>query len=236
MNLFVIGGGKGSRLKQEGVVFPKPLVEIEGQSLLERVLEVTKNNKFDKIKILLNPELLAFKDRVSRIIDNIDSEVIVVYKTTQSSFHSFYELSKISSPESFILMTIDSVFKQEEFDEFYRCICSYDKYYSVIAITEFVRDEKPLWVETDNELNILAFKDTKTNEKLITGGIYYFNYQVFDFMEAAYNNRVIRLRNLLRFLLTNKVKMKGFIFSKIIDVDHIEDIELAREFLKTNFR
>lgn len=236
MNLFIIGGGEGSRLKKEGIVSPKPLIEIAGQSLLERVLEVAKSNKFDRIEILLNSELLDFKDIIERIIGSIDSEITVIYRTTPSSFHSLYELSKISSQEPFILMTVDSIFKQEEFREFYRCTACSDEYHSVIAVTEFVRDEKPLWVKTDDELNILSFKDTQTNEKLVTGGIYYFNHQILDFMEKAYNEGIVRLRNFLKFLLNNKVKMKGFIFSKIIDVDHIEDLELAEIFLKANFR
>jgi len=233
MNLFIIAGGEGNRLKKEGIVYPKPLVEVEGRTLLERALEVAKNNKFDEINILLNPELLNFKNKVAHIIKDIDSEINITYKATQSSFHSFYEISKISSREPIILMTIDSVFKQEEFNEFYRCASSYDNYQSLIAVTEFVRDEKPLWVETDEKLNILVFNDTKTTiGKLVTGGIYYFNHIVFDFMEAALVNGVVRLRNFLRFLLKNKVKMKGVMFSKIIDVDHIEDLELAREFLR----
>lgn len=232
MNLFVIGGGEGSRLKKEGITLPKPLIEIEGQSLLERILEVGKNKKFDKIKILLNSELLSFKGIIDRIITNIHSEVTVIYKTTKSSFHSFYELSKISPGEPFILMTIDSIFKPEEFNEFYEYAVSNNKCHSIIAVTEFVRDEKPLWVETDSRLNILSFNDTQRNEKFVTGGIYYFNNQILDFIEEAYIKGVQKLRNFLRFLLNNKIKVKAFVFSKIIDVDHIEDIELAKEFLK----
>lgn len=235
MNLLIIGGGEGSRLKKEGVTLPKPLIEVEGKTLLERILEVAKKNKFNKINILFNLELLDFKETTARFIGDIDSETTIVYKKTQSSFHSLYELTKISSRESFILMTVDSVFKLEEFNEFYKYAGSYDKYHSVIAVTEFVRDEKPLWVKTDEELNILAFEDSKTNVKLVTGGIYYFNYTVLDFMETAHDSGVVKLRNFLRFLLNNKVKMKGFVFSKIIDVDHTEDLKLAKEFLKNEF-
>ena len=53
-------------------------------------------------------------------------------------------------------------------------------------------------------------------------------------MQTALQNDIIRLRNFLRLLIKQNYKLKAFPFSKIIDVDHISDIEKAEDFLVNN--
>ena len=100
-----------------------------------------------------------------------------------------------------------------------------------LAVTKFIDDEKPLCIDLDEENTILKFSDSKEGYSWATGGIYYFSPKIFDKMCFALKTKVSRLRNFLRLLIKNDYKLKAFPFSKIIDVDHIQDIQRAQEFI-----
>ena len=40
MKFAIIAAGEGSRLAQEGIVSPKPLIEVAGQHLIDRLMDV----------------------------------------------------------------------------------------------------------------------------------------------------------------------------------------------------
>ena len=82
-------------------------------------------------------------------------------------------------------------------------------------------------------MKILGFADSSENFKLATGGIYYFSPSVLKEMDAAIENGMMRLRNFLKLLIEKDYNIHAYKFSKIIDVDHAQDIKAAEEFLRT---
>ena len=50
-------------------------------------------------------------------------------------------------------------------------------------------------------------------------------------IKEAMESDTKRLRNFLRFLIRKEFRIQAYRFSKIIDVDHISDIEAAESFL-----
>ena len=83
------------------------------------------------------------------------------------------------------------------------------------------------------EDTILKFSDSKEGYNWATGGIYYFSPIIFKEMSYALENGIFRLRNFLRLLVARGHILKGFSFSKIIDVDHVTDIPKAEELIKS---
>lgn len=54
MRYAVIAAGEGSRLRQEGVTEPKPLVKIGGECLIDRLLRVFMQNGAEEIWVVCN--------------------------------------------------------------------------------------------------------------------------------------------------------------------------------------
>lgn len=63
MNFGIIAAGEGQRLADEGICVPKPLVEIQGCPMLERLLRIMEECGAERIVICTNgsmPELRRF--------------------------------------------------------------------------------------------------------------------------------------------------------------------------------
>ena len=91
MNFAIIAAGEGSRLRKEGFDKPKPMVRLEGEMLVERLIRIFKDNGAESINIIINaqsPQLEAF------LIDLKAREPLLnlIIKSTPSSAHSFYSI------------------------------------------------------------------------------------------------------------------------------------------------
>ena len=103
-----------------------------------------------------------------------------------------------------------------------------------MAVTDFIDDEKPLYVETDNELYIRNFLDQADDDcRYISGGIYCLRRPALGVLNNAISQGMSRMRNYQRQLIAEGLRLKAYPFSKIIDVDHADDILKAESFLKS---
>ena len=231
MILAIIGAGESSRIKSEGFKGPKHLIKLNGEYLIERIIRLARENGFEKVCCIVNEQEPGLLQYLSQNDFRIKVELIV--KTTQSSMHSLFELSPLLMNAPFILATTDSVFKDDEFDGFIRFCRLRKDIDGLLAITDFIDDEKPLCVDLTNDSGILKFSDTRADYQWATGGLYYFSPVIFNEMQYARNTGISRLRNYLRLLLNRGYILKGYKFSKMIDVDHYSDIKKAEIFLAT---
>ncbi len=229
MNFAIIAAGEGSRLKQEGISIPKPLVKIHNTPMIDRVINSAIQNDATSISIIINENSEELKNHLTSL--NLGIPLNIVVKSTPSSMHSLFELSKFLRDEPFFLSTTDSVYSNSEFSDFVRFCKTHKEYDAILAVTEFIDDEKPLSVKLDSGFNILEFDDSINDNQFVTGGAYFFRSLIFSQMEYALSKGTNRLRNFLRLLLEKGYKMRAYSFSKIIDVDHINDIKTAEEFL-----
>lgn len=230
MRFAVIGAGEGSRLKEDGILVPKPLVRICGVPLSERILRIAARQGATSLHMIINssfPEVKAYLESIDFGVP-LDCRLL----STPSSMHTLFALAPQLKGEPFCLATVDTVFRENEFQDFIRFAASSQNTDGVLAVTGFICDERPLCVDVDKDQNILAFMDSKGNLDWATGGIYYFSPRIFDEMEFAVGSGVMRLRNFLRLLLRRGYALKAFPFSKIIDVDRLSDIQEAERFLQ----
>lgn len=229
MNLAIIGAGESSRLKAEGLMTPKHMIKLNGEYLIERIIRIGRENGLEKVYCIINTHESNLREYL--LTNNFSIPINLIVKDTESSMHSLFELSSYLKEEPFCLATTDSVFLENEFSDFLKYSIANNKTDGVLAVTQFIDDEKPLCIELDNENNITMFSDTKDGFSWATGGIYYFNPRIFELIPKALNSQTVRLRNFLKLLLNSGYKLKAFSFSKIVDVDHINDIKTAAEFL-----
>ncbi len=231
MKFAIIAAGKGSRLVDEGVDTPKPLVPLNGETMIERLIRIFLTNRAESISIIVNKEMQTVYEYLQKLKFHIPLHII--QKSTPSSMHSFYELSHTLGNSKFCLTTIDTIFREEEFSNYIKAFrnSSMD---GLFAVTDYIDDEKPLYVETDDRMNICDFKDNfYPGTCYISGGIYGLDFNSIPVLESSLKNGVSKMRNFQRQIIKDGLKLQAWPFSKIIDVDHQEDIYKAELFLKT---
>jgi NDP-sugar pyrophosphorylase family protein len=228
MHFAIIAAGEGQRLKEEGFSCPKPLLEINGVPLIKRLLDSCIRNGATTISCIINEESPALYRYLIELELPVPLNILI--KSTPSSMHSLFALRVFLKNIPFVLLTTDTIYKEIEFGAFLH-ECQHTQGNGVIAVTDFVDDEKPLYVEFDSAGIINKFADSKQTRIFVTGGIYYFRDDIFRTAEMLLNSGRERLRNLLKHLAENGYRMKAFSFSKMIDVDHVTDIEKAAELL-----
>lgn len=231
MDYAIIAAGEGSRLAQEGVKWPKPLVQLNGTALVDRLIAVFLENKASSIRIIVNEEMKEVQEHLRSLTLPVPFHLLV--KSTPSSMHSFYELSRDMQSDRLCLTTVDTIFRDKEFGGYIQAFTQTEGIDGLMAVTDFIDDEKPLYVETDEQMRIHGFADQATpTARYISGGIYCLKRPAIGVLEKAIHTGMSRMRNYQRALITEGLCLKAYPFSKIIDVDHAEDITKAETFLQ----
>lgn len=227
----IIAAGEGRRLSEEGVAQPKALVCINGEPLLTRLVRIFNSCGAERIVIIVNDLNPLAEQHVRKLMAQPGGEHIhLVVQTTPSSMHSFFALSQHLEDAPFCLTTVDTIFKESDFRN-YLDYFAQSEVDGVMGVTDFIDDEKPLYVATNDALDITAFLDATTSCKYISGGIYGLTAPALQTLQRCMAEGQSRMRNFQRGLIADGLRLKAFPFSKILDVDHASDIEKAEAFL-----
>lgn len=232
MNYAIIAAGEGSRLAQEGVAKPKPLVDICGEPMIGRLINLFCRCNAGSISIIVNEQMTEVREYIESL--SLDIPLNLVVKTTPSSMHSFFELSRVIPKGRFCLTTVDTIFREQDFRPYIEAMEADERYDGMMAVTDYIDDEKPLYVQTDDDLNITAFRDERYDgAKYISGGIYALNEKAIDVLADCMERGVARMRNFQRALVDAGLRLKAYPMGKILDVDHAGDIEKAENFINS---
>lgn len=232
MKFAIIAAGEGSRLSQEGVELPKPLVRLNGEAMIDRLIRIFNENGAEEICIIVNRLHPQTEAHVRALMENNEGAPInLVVKTTPSSMHSFFELSQFLNDAPFCLTTVDTIFREDEFKAYIEAFKNTEAD-GMMAVTDYIDDEKPLYVATDEALNITGFLDNSDCCRYISGGIYALKPVAIRTLERCMKEGQSRMRNFQRGLVDDGLRLKAWPMSKILDVDHASDIAKAEDFLK----
>ena len=232
MNYAIIAAGEGSRLAQEGVAKPKPLVDICGEPMIGRLINLFCRCNAESIIIIVNEQMTEVREYIESL--SLDIPLNLVVKTTPSSMHSFFELSRVIPKGRFCLTTVDTIFREQDFRPYIEAMEADERYDGMMAVTDYIDDEKPLYVQTDDDLNITAFRDERYDgAKYISGGIYALNEKAIDVLADCMERGMARMRNFQRSLVDAGLRLKAYPMGKILDVDHAGDIEKAENFINS---
>ena len=145
--------------------------------------------------------------------------------------HSLHALSHLLRGDKFCLTTVDTIFKEQEVTEYIKAFEA-SHYDGLMAVTDFIDDEKPLYVDTDSTLRITAFSDKRNpGNQYISGGIYGLSPRALTTLAHCIEQGEERMRNFQRALIADGFNLKAHPFGKIIDIDHADDIAKAEKFL-----
>lgn len=238
MHYAIIAAGQGERLRSEGVMRPKPLVRVAGESLLRRLVSIFMRNDADEIAVICNEDYTEVADALKDIQENgINGKSVplrFIVKTTPGSMHSFHHLSSILSPGPFIMTTVDTIFQEEEFADY---VQSFTKAIekgtadALMGVSSYIDDEKPLYVRMGNDHGINAFLDHQEDALHVSAGIYGLTDRCRDVLSDCISSGKLRMREYQRALLTSGLTVKAYTFGKVLDIDHSSDIAKAESML-----
>lgn len=237
----IIAAGDGNRIKEEGSILPKPLVDIEGKPMIGRLISLMEDCGANSVSIIVNSDMPDVWKYLQGWVPSSGCELKMISKKTPSSMHSFYELLNVMKPsDKFIITTVDTIFKGEDFKR-------YAEYFrnapedidGVMGVTSYIDDEKPLYVETGTDNKITAYLDspvsmsqnTINKTQYISAGIYGLRKSALPVLQSCIEAGVNRMRNFQRKLVEEGLNLKAFDLGKVLDVDHISDIQKANSFL-----
>lgn len=231
MNYAIIAAGEGSRLVQEGVQLPKPLVQLNGTPMIQRLIDIFLRCNAESISVIVNEQMTRVREYLEQLKLPVPLHLIV--KSTPSSMHSFYEVSRNFKFGKFCLTTVDTIFREDEFRRYVEAFEADRTMDGYMAVTSFIDDEKPLYIDVDSDLRITAFKDSPWDGvKYISGGVYGLTAPALAVLERCMEQGVSRMRNYQRALVESGLNLRAYPLDKIIDVDHAGDIAVAEQFIK----
>ncbi|MCD8291719.1 MAG: NTP transferase domain-containing protein [Prevotella sp.] len=241
MKYAIIAAGEGSRLINEGINVPKPLVTVNNEHLIDRLIRVFMDNGADEIVVICNNITSLVQNHLTAIQkDGLYGKHVPLrftVKTTHSSMHSFFELSKWLNDSPFCLTTVDTVFREDDFAQYiqsFRESITNGKLDGMMGVTDFIDDEKPLYVATDENMNITGFLDQNNNCKYISAGIYGLTPKSISVLTRCIQRGESRMRNFQRALISDGCRLKAWKFNMVLDIDHSSDIQKAEQFLTAN--
>ena len=226
MRFGIIAAGEGSRLALEGSGQPKPLVRIGGVPMIERLARIFMNCGAQSIAVIVNdrnPETAAY---VRQMAANMPIDLVV--KSTPTPMHSLMELAPYLGRDRFCVTTVDTVFRENELADMMKAFES-TSYDGLMGVTSLIDDEKPLYVDTDSDMLIHGFLDDQGGCRFVSAGIYALKAQALDVLAQCLESGQTRMRSFQRRLLEVGMRLKAFDMGRVIDVDHVADIEKAQE-------
>jgi NDP-sugar pyrophosphorylase family protein len=135
----------------------------------------------------------------------------------------------------FLLLTVDAIFAPALLRDFLAGAARHRDADVVLAMTDFVDDEKPLRLAVGDEGRVTALGTAARSSPLITAGFYVFHPRVFAEIDAARAARLNALREYLGHLLQRGYRVYAVGVGKSVDVDRPEDVIAAEAFVRSGF-
>jgi len=231
MHGLILAGGEGSRLRADGIMTPKPFVELEGRTLLARGAGTLRALGCLTITAAVRRSALAHGDAASRAA-GLGGLRLVACETV-SSLHTLAAALEVVPPGPLLCTMVDTIMREED----WRRIASrgarllQDGADLCVAVTSWVDDERPLWVATRPDGSVAGFAATPTLPRLITGGAYWLSSRVRDLVPRVVELGVSRMRGFLAWLAEHGYRVETAEVARIVDLDRGSDLAAAAAWL-----
>jgi NDP-sugar pyrophosphorylase family protein len=231
----IIAAGRGERFRAAGVRTPKPLIEVAGVSLIDRTFDALAAAGIGEAVCLFNAEDDAVERHCRR--RGAPPRLEIVRRSTPSSMESLFALAPLFAGEHrLLLLTVDAVFSPATLRDFLATAESCVDADVVLALSSFVDDEKPLFVEIEETGRVIALGAGAAGSGLVTAGFYILHPRIFAEIDAARRAGLASLRQWFAHLIERGYRFHGVPAGKTIDVDRPEDVAAAEHFVRSGFR
>lgn len=230
----IIAAGLGSRLKAENVTQPKPMVCLGGEPMIGRLIGIMRGAGADSVSVIVNTGNIRTAEYLKSNDFGLTTNLLV--EDTPGSMHSLYRLyrmleSRQQTPDRLIVTTVDTVFRPSEFCRYVDAARLSDAH-AFMGVTPFIDDEKPLYVGVARDNSITGFYDDRHGCSYVSAGVYGLTRKALSVLEHTVAAGETRMRAYQRAILSAGLTATAFNLGKVVDVDHIRDIETAKSILE----
>jgi len=219
VDLVILCGGRGTRLKQLTLNNPKPLLKVKGIPFLKFIINRYQKLNLNKIYLLAGYKGGLIKKKFHKVKHNlIDTEVIIEKKPMGTGGALSQVRKKIKN--QFILLNADSYVD-------YNLNSFFSKKKKFIGKMILVNNKN---YKSNSKLSNLSLKkeliffDSKSNK--MNAGIYFFDKRIFKFIKKKYQS----LEDEVLPILINKKKICGDLTkSKFIDIGTKINYQIAKK-------
>jgi len=225
----IIAAGSGERLRRNGEDIPKPLVRIDGETLLIRQARMMTLVGAREVVAIVNSETSSI---IKRDSIELPSNLRLMVRDTPNSMESLLALGEVLEPGHFFLATVDAIIADAQLAKFIERARSFITSHEVrgfdgvLGVVKWRGDKKPLFAKIAADREIVALGDEETS--MVTAGVYLLPTSIFAFAENARHAQLYALRRYLSMLIDNGMRLGAVELADVIDVDEAADLAAAR--------
>ena len=233
MKYVILAAGQGSRFVKEGVNTPKPMVDILGRPMIERLIGVLMECGAESIHIVTNSKMDSLNSHLNHLKNEKNLPLDIRPIVSDNSFYSLSEACK-GVDGKFIAMTTDAIFPTAEFKRYVKAVEACAPAEVVMGLTEFVDDESPLYAKLDADgAEVVDYRyggQPFPGKVIVSAGLYGLT---GDALATATSVRYPEsLSDFQRILAAETdIKVTPYTFSKAFDVDCTHDRVEAEKFV-----
>tara|TARA_Y100000590_G_scaffold466739_1_gene643144 strand:- start:1251 stop:2312 length:1062 start_codon:yes stop_codon:yes gene_type:complete len=194
----IMAGGKGTRLEPFSEVLPKPLIPINGKTIVERIIEKFHLNGFRKYNFIINYKSLILKAYFQEIKKKYNINFFEEKKPL-GTIGGLY-LIKDKIPKNFFVSNCDVIITTDYLDLYNYHLENNNDITLVVTTKEYVMPYGDCKIDKNGNLKKIIEKPKF--DFLINSGLYVFNNSVIKLIKA---NEYLDINNLL-----NLAKMKQY--------------------------
>lgn len=232
MKAAILAAGEGKRLRNILGERPKPLLEVCGVPLIERIILSLIKRDIRNLVVIIRKDATQLKEFLKKKERELAVKITVVQENTKSAMFSFFALEPFLKDEPFFLFTVDTIYKEQDLSLFVDfCRSNFDAD-MIIGVTQFILDEKPVFAQINEQHKVTGFgRKYVQSGKAVSAGMYYCSPRIYREKNEALKNNIKHSSDFFGWVVAKGYHVLGFPVSKVIDVDDENDLREAAKFL-----
>jgi choline kinase len=225
----ILAAGHGQRLRQASAGVPKPLVDVGGQPLLLRQIDILTQIGVTPIHVIINSETHRLMlERGLRAPDGVE----LLIADTPNSMESLLRLGEHIAFGLFLLMTVDSVLPTGDIKNFVTNATETVgkpglRLDGALGVVKWRGDADALFVHIGADGVISGLGQPESS--IVTAGVYLLSTDIFAHKTEARSRGLNAMRRFLAMLVDKENKFAALEVPRAIDVDTAADLMEARE-------
>lgn len=227
----ILAAGHGQRLRDASRGIPKPLVDIGGQPLLLRQIQILVQIGVSPIHVIINSETNNLM--LEREL-HLPGDVELLVGDTANSMESLLILGEHITPGLFLMMTVDALLHAADIRRFVTGATKIiakpaSRLDGALGVVQWRGDRGPLFVHIGADGIIDGFGEPRS--RMVTAGVYLLSTGVFAHRTEARSRGLNAMRRFLAMLVDRGIRFAALEIPRAIDIDTAADLTEAREMI-----
>ena len=183
LNIVIPMAGYGSRFKTEGYVLPKPLIDVAGKPMIQRVVDnLNLNATFIFIVQEEHARLYDLEAKLKSIVKGSDCHVIMLNGVTEGAACTVLTAKHLINNDVPLLVANSDQYVEWSSNQFMYCASTADG--GILTFQDPEKSNKWSFVKTDKDGWVQEVKEKQPISEMATVGIYHWS-KGFDFVRNA---------------------------------------------------